>query len=120
VNYDLPDVPESYVHRIGRTARAGAEGIAISFCSVEEVPLLRAIEKLIRLSIPATDQRTSPRAAHHGSANGAETRNARAVHRGKRRRRKAHASRTQSNSSHQPTAVAFLHRGRSRDQRTPR
>jgi len=120
VNYDLPDVPESYVHRIGRTARAGAEGIAISFCSVEEVPLLRAIEKLIRLSIPATDQRTSPRAAHHGSANGAQTRHARAVHRGKRRRRKAHASRTQSNSSHQPAAVAFLHRGRSRDQRTPR
>jgi ATP-dependent RNA helicase RhlE len=53
-NYDLPHVPESYVHRIGRTARAGAEGIAISFCDGEERPLLRAIEKLIRLAIPAT------------------------------------------------------------------
>src|SRR3974390_74643 len=48
VNYDLPNIPESYVHRIGRTARAGAEGVAISFCDAEEVPFLRAIEKLIR------------------------------------------------------------------------
>jgi superfamily II DNA/RNA helicase len=56
-NYDLPNIPESYVHRIGRTARAGADGIAISFCSHDEVPYLRDIEKLIRLTIPATDQR---------------------------------------------------------------
>ncbi|MDB5600938.1 MAG: helicase [Xanthobacteraceae bacterium] len=56
-NFDLPHVPESYVHRIGRTARAGAEGIAISFCESEDRPLLRAIEKLIRITIPATDQR---------------------------------------------------------------
>ncbi len=42
VNYDLPNIPESYVHRIGRTARAGAEGIAISFCVGEEAPFLRA------------------------------------------------------------------------------
>jgi ATP-dependent RNA helicase RhlE len=53
INYDLPHVPESYVHRIGRTARAGADGTAISFCSVDEVPLLRAIEKLTRASIPS-------------------------------------------------------------------
>jgi ATP-dependent RNA helicase RhlE len=56
-NFDLPHVPESYVHRIGRTARAGANGIAISFCEGEDRPLLRAIEKLIRITIPATDQR---------------------------------------------------------------
>jgi ATP-dependent RNA helicase RhlE len=61
VNYDLPNVPESYVHRIGRTARAGAEGVAISFCDAEEAPYLRAIEKLIRLAIPATDRRSSAR-----------------------------------------------------------
>jgi ATP-dependent RNA helicase RhlE len=54
-NYDLPHIPESYVHRIGRTARAGANGFAISFCDAEERPLLRAIEKLIRLTIPATN-----------------------------------------------------------------
>ncbi len=57
VNYDLPNIPESYVHRIGRTARAGAEGIAISFCDGEERAYLRDIEKLIRMSIPATERR---------------------------------------------------------------
>ena len=56
VNYDLPNIPESYVHRIGRTARAGAEGIAISFCDGEERAFLRDIEKLIRMTIPATGQ----------------------------------------------------------------
>jgi len=53
INFDLPEEPESYVHRIGRTARAGAEGLAISFCSREEVYYLREIEKLIRKPIPA-------------------------------------------------------------------
>jgi ATP-dependent RNA helicase RhlE len=52
VNFDLPEVPETYVHRIGRTARAGASGIAISFCDVEEVELLRQIEKLIKKPVP--------------------------------------------------------------------
>ncbi|MGI9472938.1 MAG: DEAD/DEAH box helicase [Rubripirellula sp.] len=52
VNYDLPDEPESYVHRIGRTARAGAEGIAISFCSETEVQSLRAIEKFMGTGVP--------------------------------------------------------------------
>jgi superfamily II DNA/RNA helicase len=66
VNYDLPNIPESYVHRIGRTARAGAAGIAISFCDADEVPFLRDIEKLIRASIPATDQRSSRPAAKDG------------------------------------------------------
>ncbi len=47
INFDLPNVPESYVHRIGRTARAGADGIAIGFCSGEEKPYLKDIEKLI-------------------------------------------------------------------------
>ena len=60
VNYDLPNEPESYVHRIGRTARAGASGIAISLCDADEMPYLRSIEKLIRMSLPATDQRTGP------------------------------------------------------------
>lgn len=53
VNFDLPNVPETYVHRIGRTGRAGLEGTAISFCDAEEGPLLKDIEKLIgfRISI---------------------------------------------------------------------
>jgi ATP-dependent RNA helicase RhlE len=52
VNFDLPNIPESYVHRIGRTARAGAEGSAVSFCNGEEEAYLKAIEKLIRSSVP--------------------------------------------------------------------
>jgi ATP-dependent RNA helicase RhlE len=50
-NYDLPHVPEQYVHRIGRTARAGASGIAIAFCSDEERALLRDIERLTRQKV---------------------------------------------------------------------
>jgi ATP-dependent RNA helicase RhlE len=53
INYDLPNEPESYVHRIGRTARAGATGIAISLVDRDEIAYLRAIEKLIRLTIAA-------------------------------------------------------------------
>lgn len=52
INYDLPNEPESYVHRIGRTARAGAEGDAISLCSAPERDFLRAIERLIKKPIP--------------------------------------------------------------------
>ena len=51
-NYDLPEVPETYVHRIGRTARAGADGTAVSFCAPEEQEYLAGIEKLNRRSIP--------------------------------------------------------------------
>ncbi len=50
-NYELPNVPEQYVHRIGRTARAGKEGIAISFCAGDEKPYLRDIEKLTRIKL---------------------------------------------------------------------
>jgi ATP-dependent RNA helicase RhlE len=52
INFDLPNVPESYVHRIGRTARAGASGVALSFCNDEERAYLRDIEKLTRLKVP--------------------------------------------------------------------
>jgi ATP-dependent RNA helicase RhlE len=51
INYELPEVPETYVHRIGRTARAGASGIAISFCASDEREQLRGIEKLIRRKV---------------------------------------------------------------------
>src|SRR5205085_7412606 len=52
VNFDMPDVPENYVHRIGRTARAGAGGAAIAFCAPDEREELRAVERLIRIRIP--------------------------------------------------------------------
>jgi len=58
INFDLPIEPEAYVHRIGRTGRAGAEGIALSFCTPDERRELRAIEQLIGQKIPiATEQR---------------------------------------------------------------
>jgi superfamily II DNA/RNA helicase len=74
VNFDLPNIPETYVHRIGRTARAGAEGTAISLCAGgEETGYLRDIERLIKISLPKEDRRTpgahaapSP-APHRGS-----------------------------------------------------
>jgi ATP-dependent RNA helicase RhlE len=52
INYDLPNEPEAYVHRIGRTGRAGASGTALSFCDIEERPYLKDIEKLIRKQVP--------------------------------------------------------------------
>jgi ATP-dependent RNA helicase RhlE len=82
VNYELPEVPEAYVHRIGRTARAGAAGMAVSLCDDSERGLLRAIEKLTRQILPFTDRRApgsdvprnKPRQgqAHH-SAGGRQT-----------------------------------------------
>lgn len=52
INYDMPSEPESYVHRIGRTARAGASGVAISFCSLDEKNQLKSIERLLKRSVP--------------------------------------------------------------------
>jgi ATP-dependent RNA helicase RhlE len=65
VNYDLTHEPETYVHRIGRTARAGASGSALSFCDAEEVSNLKAIERLIRRPIPAV---TNPLPASTGGS----------------------------------------------------
>ena len=56
INYELPNEPETYVHRIGRTARAGADGDAVSFCSAEERDYLRDIERLLRRAIDADTQ----------------------------------------------------------------
>ena len=55
INFDVPEVPETYVHRIGRTARAGASGMALTFCEVEERVDLRNIEKLTRQEIPVVE-----------------------------------------------------------------
>ena len=60
VNYELPEVPEAYVHRIGRTARAGASGTAISLCDAAERDLLRGIERVTRQKIPHEDRRNDP------------------------------------------------------------
>jgi ATP-dependent RNA helicase RhlE len=75
-NYELPETPEAYVHRIGRTARAGASGRAFSLCENSERPLLRQIEKATRQTLAFTDRRTGdarnaeaePRRATRGAA----------------------------------------------------
>ena len=59
-NYNLPEVPETYVHRIGRTGRAGRGGEAIAFCDFSEKPLLREIEKLTHRSIPVVEEHPWP------------------------------------------------------------
>ncbi len=88
VNFELPDVPESYVHRIGRTARAGAAGEAISLCDNAERPLLRQIEKLTRQTLPFTDRRGE--AIDPGAGPGPERAERPAIHgRGRRDARSA-------------------------------
>lgn len=73
VNYDLPEDPETYVHRIGRTARAGTDGDAVAFCSARERQSLRDIERMIRKSIPV-DQNHAHHSEEAKNATGAEAR----------------------------------------------
>jgi ATP-dependent RNA helicase RhlE len=60
INYELPNIPETYVHRIGRTGRAGAEGTAFSFCETEEIAYLKDIHKLIGKQIPVNEAHPYP------------------------------------------------------------
>ncbi len=72
INYDVPNEPENYVHRIGRTGRAGQSGIAITFCQADEVPYLRRIEKLIDKEIAVREDNPYPmqEKPHEGRGNG--------------------------------------------------
>ncbi|MDT0122765.1 DEAD/DEAH box helicase [Paenibacillus sp. RRE4] len=60
INFNLPNIPETYVHRIGRTGRAGKSGMAISFCEKDELPFLKDIEKVIKKSIPEVKDHPYP------------------------------------------------------------
>ncbi|UOM36013.1 DEAD/DEAH box helicase [Acuticoccus sp. I52.16.1] len=93
VNYELPNVPEAYVHRIGRTARAGRSGIAVSLCAPDELKLLRDIERLIGRRL----------AAENAPSSTAETAAAPAAKRSRPRRRKPD---TPSNTQHRRSAPA--------------
>jgi superfamily II DNA/RNA helicase len=138
VNFDLPNVPETYVHRIGRTARAGAEGIAISLIAgAEEMGYLRDIERLIRIALPREDRRTpghrepaaAPQQQHRGGRpaqhpHAARANEAKGASKGPRRRRRnggsVGASPTHRQEPRRPPhgggkaegiqGVAFLHR----------
>jgi len=122
VNFDLPNVPETYVHRIGRTARAGAEGVAISLCDGEELAFLRDIEKLIRMTIPLNDRRVDQRRAEALPATRASINS---PINGKRRRDDRNGSTRKQSRHGQPNeeprdigSVAFI-RGQDRPERGP-
>ena len=110
INFDLPEVPESYVHRIGRTARAGASGIAFSFCDAEERGLLVAIERLIRKRVAVVEDhplRVSPRGAGAPPPAAEQQHAPRAQQHAPRAQQHApraqqHAPRTQSHGQHAP------------------
>jgi len=68
INYELPNIPETYVHRIGRTGRAGLNGIALSFCDQEEIEFLKDIHKLIAKQIPVEDGHPYPMSMQNISA----------------------------------------------------
>jgi superfamily II DNA/RNA helicase len=137
VNFDLPNVPETYVHRIGRTARAGADGIAISLVAgAEELGYLRDIERLIRIALPREDRRTpghrdaapapSPHRGGrpHGHTHGGRAHDAAKAPKGPRRHRRSGGNiAAPSNNRQEPhrpaqgggkaegiQGVAFLHR----------
>ena len=61
INYDIPNISETYVHRIGRTGRAGARGVAYSFCDHDDLDFLRDIEKLIAQKIPVIEEHPFPK-----------------------------------------------------------
>ncbi|ANL47926.1 ATP-dependent RNA helicase protein [Rhizobium phaseoli] len=114
-NYDLPEVPDAYVHRIGRTARAGRDGIAIAFCAPDEAKLLRDIERLMGIDIavasgepPANISNSGPRRGNgngnnrnRGGGQGREGQGRgeanRSEHRGSRQERRPRPERTSRN-----------------------
>jgi ATP-dependent RNA helicase RhlE len=119
VNYDIPNEPEAYVHRIGRTARAGAEGIALSFCDHSERNYLRGIQRLIRQNIPVhkangSAQSEATEAPAHRSEHRSEPRSERRPeHRAERRpdrgmdssHRPEHRMERRPETSHRPAAA---------------
>ncbi len=114
VNYDLPNVSETYVHRIGRTGRANASGTALSFCDVDERPYLRDIEKLINQQVPRMPEHPftgaveeekddrpprSPRPQNHsGKRNPNKNRSGNSNFRGKNNRNSTNANRRSSSN----------------------
>ncbi|MSP49228.1 MAG: DEAD/DEAH box helicase [Alphaproteobacteria bacterium] len=118
VNFDLPNEPESYVHRIGRTARAGASGTAIAFCASDERSMLKAIERVTRQAIPVMALPNLPAApAGHQTPAGARDderpRHARPRQGQRNGSGKSYAQRSASSSSTQPRSAAH-HRASSR------
>ncbi len=108
INYEIPNIPESYVHRIGRTARAGAEGIAISLVDAEERDYLRDIERLTRQTIPSVDRRgdatliapVEPRGSTDDSGTHGDHRRGARTNHGRGDRREGHREERSSRAGH--------------------
>ncbi|MBQ3134739.1 MAG: DEAD/DEAH box helicase [Oscillospiraceae bacterium] len=110
-NYNLPDVPETYVHRIGRTGRAGRDGVAIALCDFSEKPLLKEIEKLIGKAVPVVENHpfpmtdfSEPVRDKHGKIVNAEDAEARQAARERSRERREAAKAAQEKAALEPTA----------------
>jgi ATP-dependent RNA helicase RhlE len=104
INFDMPNIPETYVHRIGRTARAGADGVAISFVDADENAYLRDIERLIRQTLPRENRRSGNGAAPAERHAGARPPQQRA-----RDGRRSHGQRPQSGRDPQAEAARGHH-----------
>jgi ATP-dependent RNA helicase RhlE len=102
VNFDLPDVPESYVHRIGRTARAGASGTALAFCDASERGLLRDIERLTKRALSVVADHPFVSASGHRDTN---------EHRGANGHRPAHAAPAGHRGQRKPRESEFRDNG---------
>jgi ATP-dependent RNA helicase RhlE len=106
VQYELPNVPEAYVHRIGRTARAGATGIAIAFCGEEERGLLRDIQRVTKQTIPSWDRRNDRTLG----ASEAALRAAEPAHKPDQPRQQQHRGRKPQGSGHAQPQHRPVHR----------
>jgi ATP-dependent RNA helicase RhlE len=115
VNYNLPDVPETYVHRIGRTGRAGHSGTAIALCDYQELSLLKEIEKLMKKNIPVVENHSYPMENFeavvrdkHGKVRNPEDEEARLAARERAKARKA-AQKLKAEAASQPEEQKEAH-----------
>ena len=113
INYDLPSVAESYVHRIGRTARAGRSGVAISFCSPEDQKYIRDIEKLVGRNFAGSDMKP------HHAAKGAGSKDTAPSSKKRRRSGKSSKNRT-SGGANQGADRSGLERMLGKQSRRPK
>ncbi len=109
IQHDMPDTPEAYVHRIGRTARAGASGIAIALCSPDEREKLWQVEKLIRQEIPREDRRQDVSQPMHRAAGRPDAVKPAQGHRGQPQRRAQPHGRAQSPAPRRDAPAAKPH-----------